>query len=840
MMQKNNIILLLSLLFIAACNVPQQKAVLRQELNNGWQFHQQNDTNSYQATVPGTVHTDLMNNHRIPDPYFGGNEDSLQWIGDKTWIYHTTFTTNPQILAQDIIQLKLYGLDTWADVYLNDSLILEANNMYRQWILDVKSLLQPHNTLKVVFHPATTKNSQQAATVPWTLPQERGWSRKAPYHFGWDWGPRFVTCGIWQPVVVEGFSNPRLNNIQITTSAISDTMAQLFVRLHTWSPTAQTVKSSITIGDRKISTHHKIKAGNDTIMVPFAVKNPKLWWCNGQGTPYLYNVTAALHNSTGYSDTITLKYGIRTIQLIQKKDKTGKSFLFRLNGRDIFMKGANYIPQDIFTPRVTPQQYRTLLNNSALAHMNMLRVWGGGIYENDIFYNLCDSLGLLVWQDFMFACNMVPNNSEFIQNVQHEVEDQIIRLRNHPSIALWCGNNEVWEGWHHWGWQKSLNYSAADSTALWHAYDTLFHHVIPNEIKRHDWRRQYWPSSPSRGWGSPQSMTQGDSHYWGVWWGEEPFSRYKEKTGRFMSEYGFQGYPGIKTVKSFTQPQDRYITSPVMQLHQKHDRGIKIVTKFMEQHYRKPHTLEHYLYLSQLLQAQGMEVAIRAHRTARPRCMGTLYWQLNDCWPVASWSGIDSYGRWKALHHTVRRLYNNILLSTDAQDDLLTIYGVNDSISTIKGTLTAQLMRFDGQVLSSDSIQVTLHANTSTHLHNYSIKALTQSYNINKIMLVITLHTPTNKTFRTVHYFNRIKELQLPRPVIKTTIKQENNQLTLHLKSPVLAKGVWVSISDAEGEFSDNFFDLLPGEEKQIQWNGAKTPINPAASLRTITVRDTW
>jgi beta-mannosidase len=511
-------------------------------------------------------------------------------------------------------------------------------------------------------------------------------------------------------------------------------------------------------------------------------------------------------------DNKELKIGLRTIELVQEKDTFGTSFYFKLNGKSVFMKGANYIPQDSFIPKQTPSSYNELVQNARKANMNMLRVWGGGVYADDEFYNTCDANGILVWQDFMFACAMYPGDEKFVENVKQEVIDNVNRLQNHPSIALWCGNNENDEGWHNWGWQKQFNYSKADSTQIWNDYKKVFHEMIPKTLDSllSKEKNLYWPSSPSIGWGRKESLTQGDSHYWGVWWGKEPFEMYKKKVGRFMSEYGFQGMPNMETLKKVLTKEDFNFTSEAFKNHQKHLTGFETINEYMARDFPVPTSMEKYNYVSQLLQAHGMKTAIEAHRLAKPYCMGSLYWQLNDCWPVTSWSTLDYYGNWKAAHYQVKESFAPILLAVTENADGYSIIGSNDNLKAISGTLAVKLIDFSGKEIWSATKVCTLDVEKSTNCLQISNAELPK-YEKEKTVLIIEFTSNQKKTIAH-HYFVKPKELQLKKPTIEIKIVGET---LIELKTNTLAKNVYLQANDAL--FEENYFDLIPGIPKIIK-----------------------
>jgi beta-mannosidase len=551
-----------------------QAQIQKQLLHPSWQFRKAGTNETFmQATVPGTVHTDLLSAGKIPDPYYRDHEKQLQWIGESDWVYRTTFKVNKTLLNKKHLEIVFEGLDTYAEVLLNGKPIISADNMFHPWRVDVAGLIKPENTLEVHFRSAKKiTDSLAKSTLPHVIPDNpRVHARKAQYHFGWDWGPTYITCGIWKPVYLEA------------------------------------------------------------------------WDRLPEEKPYK---------------------PMRKVELIQEKDSIGRSFYFQIDGKPVYMKGANYIPSDMFATRLTRDDYRTILTSAKDAHMNMLRVWGGGIYEDDAFYELCDSLDIMVWQDFMFAGGMVPGDAHFFESVKKEVLYQVKRLRKYKSIVVWCGNNEVDEAWHNWGWQKQFNLHGEDSARVWNDYKRLFRDSIPAWVSSLDNARPYISTSPMHGWGRTQSFTEGDSHYWGVWWGLQDFEIFETKTGRFVSEYGMQAMPNLTTVYGFTQPEDRYLFSDVLKAHQKHPTGYQNLQSYLHRYFLdsnkvKNLSLEDYVYLTQCLQYYAFKNSIAIHRSNFPVNMGTLLWQLNDCWPVASWAITDYSRQPKAAWYGVKEAYRD-------------------------------------------------------------------------------------------------------------------------------------------------------------------------------------
>jgi beta-mannosidase len=833
------------LLFLAtSCKYNSQMKTIS-EINQNWRFRQADSGDWNPATVPGTVHTDLLNNGLIADPFYGVNEKSIQWIERKDWEYKTDFLVEKEILEKDRIILKFKGLDTYADVFLNDSLLFKADNMFREWKVDCKSYLKKgENTLNIHFSSPVIKDENMAASLSYKLPDNRAFSRKAPYQYGWDWGPRFVTSGIWRPVLLKAWNTATIEQIQFIQQNVDNEVATFKAIVEVES--VQKQNATITIRQNN-SSHEivkskvKLQPGKNIIPVQFTISNPRLWWPNGLGESYLYKLETDLKVNGRLCDLDSARVGIRTVELVQEKDTAGTGFYFRVNGIPVFMKGANYIPQDNFLPRVTEEKYRRLIQDAADAHMNMLRVWGGGIYENDLFYDLCDEKGILVWQDFMFACNMYPGSLDFIENISQEAIQNVRRLRNHPCIALWCGNNEVDEGWHSWSWQKALGYTASDSTNVWDDYITIFHKILPGIVAVHDPQRSYWPSSPKIGWGHKESLTEGDCHYWGVWWGQEPFDIYKTKIGRFMSEYGFQGFPDWKTIESYSKPVDRELYSAVMLNHQKHPIGNELIETYMKREYKVPKDFRSFVYVSQLVQAYGIKIAVEAQRRAMPYCMGTLYWQLNDCWPVASWSGTDYYNRPKALHYFVKKAYAPILISSVIEDDTLKVYITSDIQVKSLGYLTLTILGFDGEILWEKDLEIELDANSSKSYFQARPDEILDPLKKSQAVLVARFNVHGIIKSENLLYFDNPMKLSLEIPEITVDTRQVENGYEINLFCDKLAKNVYLSLKDdANGSFTDNYFDLLPNEGKTVYYLTKESNLDLKGKLKITSLVDTY
>lgn len=780
--------------------------------SENWKFKNSKDKNWLPAKVPGTVHLDLMANKVIPDPFKDENEKKVQWVENEDWDYQTSFEISFKEFDYDHIDLVFNGLDTFSEIYLNGKLLKKTNNMFRKWEIPVKEYLkQGTNLLQIKFKSAVNEGKELAKKVPFTMPESpRSFVRKAQYQFGWDWGPRLVTAGIWKDVKLEFWGNAKIKNIQVQQKSLSDTQAEVSFNMSIFAEEEGEYFTWFNL-NRGMHKFH-LNKGLNTIILPYKIKDPKRWQPNGRGNPHRYATKITLYKKGGrIIRDINVTYGLRDIELIQEKDEKGKSFYFKVNGNPLYIKGTNWIPADSFSPRITKEKYQKLIKAAKDANMNMIRIWGGGIYEDEEFYKACDENGILVWQDFMFAGSFYPADNEFLDNVKEEVKDQINRLQNHPSIALWCGNNEIDEAIVNWGYQKQFKYSKADSLQVWKDYKKLFHEVIPNTLKQSltPDGNLYWPSSPSIGWGHKESLSEGDSHYWGVWWGEQPFEVYNEKTGRFMSEYGFQGMPSLATTKSmFSGVSDLDLQNPTIKAHEKHARGWEIINKYMERDYKIPTGFVKYNYVSQLLQAKGMQIAIEAHRRSKPYNMGTLYWQLNDCWPVVSWSSIDYLGNWKAFHYQAKRSFEPVLISVVESNKASEIYLISDLLKEIKADVKFDLIDFEGKSLWKSNIIKDLKADVSEKIFTIH-KTDWAKFDLSKVVLKISSDTEDAK-FEKLFFPAKPKDLKLLKPNI--TIKKIS-PTEIEVSTDVLAKDVYL-IGDAH--FSDNFFDLLPGTSKRI------------------------
>lgn len=788
------------------------------DLSTGWIFRDKNEAEWHPATVPGTIHTDLMDNGIIQDAFYGCNEKDVQWVGERDWIYKSQFTIDSSVLKRPNILLVFDGLDTYADVFLNGDMILQTNNMHRKWEVQCKNLIRiGNNLLEVHLQSASNKFIEDSLALGYPLPGGRWvFARKAAYHFGWDWGPKLITSGIHKPVYLEVWNAHRPTDFHIQTTEIDSNSATIELSYEIESAIAENATFKITDkNSRKELTNQPfaLTAGKNNYEFNFAVHNPKIWWTNGLGEPHIYDLQIELTTESGYKHTKEIPFGIRTLRTVLEDDEIGKALYVELNGIPVYMKGANYIPQHSFMSEVTDSDYQRVVEIARESNMNMLRVWGGGTYEKDIFYELCNRNGILVWQDFMFACAMYPSNDDYIENVKQEAIQQVKRLRNHSNLALWCGNNEIDEGWHNWGWQRAHSISTKDSATIWESYKKVFHQLLPNVVKEYNPQSFYLSSSPLHGWGRKESMTHGDSHYWGVWWGVQPSEMYLEKVPRFMSEFGLQAMPSLATIREFQTVEEDYLFSPTLKCHQKHPTGFETIDAYLKMEGLYAETLDEFIYLSQLVQAKGIGLAIEAQRRAKPRCMGTLYWQLNDCWPVTSWSGSDFYGDWKALQYTVRNLFADIMVSAIDYKNRFEVYIVSDRLNKTKGKLELNIVDFSGNRTALFSEDVSIGANTSKQIiSSYSNELFT---GIDKETVLVEVLFTDNKG---KHYVNQkflvpYGKVKLPLVNISHRIEPATGGFNITLNSNALAAHVQLYLTNSHAWFSNNFFNLLPNKE---------------------------
>jgi len=794
------------------------------------------------ATVPGSVQTDLIALKLIPDPYWRDDEAKVQWVGLSNWQYRKRFEVDAATLGRAHVDLVFDGLDTFADVHLNGKKILAADNMFRRWRVPAKKLLHAGaNTLEVRLYSPIEHLQPWLLKQPYALPgefdsafgdepkgkQTANYVRKAAYQYGWDWGPRVVTEGIWQHVKLESWDALRLADFHVAQKSVTTNVAKLDAQLDIRADTAATaqvlVRWRAPDGKTRSLQHDvSLKAGDNRVAIPVEIAHPERWWPVGYGKPNLYDfhVDVAVGGKTLASDD--KETGLRSIELHRQKDQWGKSFEFVVNGAPIFAKGANFIPPDIFPTRVTPEKLRQLLESARDANMNMLRVWGGGYYLPDDFYAMADRLGLMVWQDFMFGGAIPPSDPAFRENVRIEAMQQVQRLRDYPSIVLWCGNNEVETGWESWDDRKAFKktITAAQRQHIEQGMRELFDHTLREVVAKYEPDVPYWPSTPGTDYGGPVNVTDdGDYHYWNVWSGDAlPVTAYLDVTPRFMSEYGLQSMPAMATIGAFTEPPDRSIDSEVMRAHQKFDKGNgnKRLLKYVQREFGTPKDLASFAYLSQVMQAEGIQLAAEHLRASRPRSMGSLYWQLDDTWPGITWSSIDSYGRWKALQFNARRFYSPLLIAALRNHGVTRVSLVSDRTMPVRASWRLRVMNFAGKVVGERAANMTLAPLSSTHAGTFTDAQLLHGADPRKSVAVFELFAGGKRVSRNLVFFDAAKDLALPEPHIDARLARTDGSYTLTLDSDKLAREVWVSFGGIDASVSDNAFDILPGQRVTV------------------------
>lgn len=802
-------------------------------LHTNWTFCQVGDTLWSDAKVPGTVHQDLLNHNRIPNPFYGMNEEAVQWVENEDWMYRTSFVVDEHQLSRDAAVLEMDGLDTYADVFLNGALILRSDNMFVGYKVQVKPVLRKGvNRLLVRFRSPVKEVLPQLQTNGFDYPASNDhspwrtsvYTRKAPYSYGWDWGIRLATCGIWRPVRLVFSDVARIEDYYVCQEAVTQAKADVDNRLEINNVTSSTVSALLKVNyhysdsdTKEIRKQIELRPGANTVSLPVSIENPHLWMPNGWGEPSLYKFTASLSVDGVEIAKQERNVGLRTVRVVMDDDEHGKSFYFVVNGKPMFAKGANFIPDDALLPNVTQERYKRIFEDVKAANMNMLRVWGGGIYEDDEFYDEADRNGILIWQDFMFACSSYPHDPLFVGRVESEAEYNIKRLRGHASLAMWCGNNEIYEAMRYWGWQRK--YSAEAFAEMECGYNVLFRELLPQMVERLDGTRFYMHSSPyEANWGRPNSWKTGDSHNWGTWHGRKPFESFDTDVPRFMSEYGFQAFPEMKTIRTFAEEKDFELESPVMNAHQKADIGNALIRQTMRLYYRVPEKFEDLVYVGLVLQGQGIRHGIEAHRRNRPYCMGSLFWQLNDSWPVVSWSGIDYYGNWKALMYQSKRAFAPILINAVKEGDDLCVYLVSDELQDHDGVrLDVELMDFDGKAQSKWTQSGMLAANSSVLFMKKPTGELQGKLSAATSLLHFTLKDKNGATLADdVFYFAYPKDQKLPEANIETSVRRRGDAIEMTLKTDKLARDIFVEVPVQGVRFTDNFFDLLPGQRKKI------------------------
>lgn len=788
-------------------------------LNGTWQLSAgHRSLESVDMQIPGTVLSGLLAAGKIKDPFYRTNEDATRALFWKDYVFTRTFDVDEELLAQQHIVLVCEGLDTLAEISINGTFLAKTDNMHRTWKFQAKKLLHPgKNEIQIVFRSVLRfiedypyEAHKKINYIPCGSMKGNQLLRKAHSMFGWDWGPQTIDAGIFRDIYLQGYSHARIEDIRIHQQHAKNVSVQTSITLSESVPGQKLcVELSEDGADKPLQTKLCKTNADGVAAVDFVIENPKLWWPNDYGDQPLYIVRTTLLDEDGTSlESITRRIGLRTLTISQEKDEWGNEFAFCVNGVKIFARGGNYIPDDCLYTRITEKKLDYILESCRRAHFNCVRVWGGGYYPSDAFYDLCDEKGLIVWQDLMYACNVYDVTDAFAENCRQETYDNVRRLRHHASLGLWCGNNEIESAWDHWGdFQKETPYLRAD-------YIRLFEEVLPKAVQEADGETFYWHSSPSSGgcFDNPDDANRGDTHYWDVWHGQKPFTDYRKYFFRFCSEFGFQSFPCAKTVNSFTLEDDRNIFSRVMESHQKNDAANGKMLYYLSENLRYPKDLTHLLYASQVLQGMAIKYGVDHWRRNRGRCMGTLYWQINDDWPAPSWSSIDYFGRWKALHYMAQKFYAPHAVSMTLEDHRCHVYFSNESFETTEYSLTLSIRDLSGNVL--ETYETKGNSPAFSAIETAVVDICSWEDQKDDVFLEAVIHTKDQKVLKDVETLVPYKYLNLKNPVISTEAKETNDAFILHISSDCFAPFVALDFDDADVIFSDNFFHLT---DKTVQ-----------------------
>lgn len=793
--------------------------MMRLDLNGTWKMRRSDEKEWLYGGVPGSVTNDLLSAKKIDDPFYRDNEDSIKELARHSYEYKRDFYVDRKLLECDRIILYCNGIDTLAEIKVNSKHVANTSNMHRAYEFDVKGLLnEGKNVIHIkLYSPIKYIEEKQKECPVWGAQEAlQGFPhiRKAHFMFGWDWAPQIPDLGIWRDIYLKGYNYAKLDEVYITQDH-KDNEVTLGIRVKSdiWGSKPVKVESVIVSPEgRKI-----VKSVNTLereACISVKVLNPQLWWPNGYGRQPLYKVYIKLKKQEEVLDQKTFNIGLRTLSIKRDSDQWGESFQFEINGISIFAMGANYVPEDSVLARCSYERTERLIKDCVEANFNCLRVWGGGIYCEDYFYDICDKYGIIVWQDLMFACAVYNLTNEFVENIKKEVEDNVKRIRHHACLGLWCGNNEMEWGWVEWDFVKTARTKHKTD------YIKQFEILLPEAVKNADPNTFYWNSSPSSGGGfeEPNSENIGDVHYWEVWHGLKPFTDYRNFHFRFCSEFGFQSFPSLKTVESFTIPEDRNVFSYIMEKHQKNKAANGKIIYYISENFKYPKDLDSVLYTSQILQAEAVRYGVEHWRRNRGRCMGSLYWQLNDCWPVASWSSIDYYGRWKALHYYAKRFYSPILLSACEEGAKVELYITNDTLNSVKGNINWKLRDNNSKILEENTLEVDVPPLSVQKVKNLKYANILKNKEaFKKTYFEYSLINDGQIISSGTVLFTKFKYFEFINPKIKVSIKEWSDRFILYIRSEAFAKFVELELAGADCRFSDNYFDISAGDSKKVE-----------------------
>jgi beta-mannosidase len=793
---------------------------------SSWSLKKKGRKELTEAVVPGCVHTDLLRENKIEDPFYRDNEQDLMWIGESEWVYTREFKVDDYTLSSKCTILSCEGLDTLADIYINGKRIASTDNMFRTWEFEVGEYLKKKNTIKIVFASAVqyvNKAAERRSFKGGGFIPNGSYLRKEQCNFGWDWGPMCVTAGIWRPIKLISYNFCRMDNVYVKQNHKKNSV-DLDVEIKMQGPALTKLSACVKIsyeGEVVAQDCLALKKGKGQTTI--SIKNPELWWPNGMGEQNLYDISVEAYQGEGetnlFMDSWKRRIGLRTLELIQEDDQWGRSFCFSCNGIRFFAKGANWIPADVFQTRVTNEIYEQQLQSAQEANMNFIRVWGGGIYEEDYFYDLCDELGICVWQDFMFACAAYPADlPEFMENIKQEAIQNVQRIRHHASIALYCGNNEL-EQCHCVGDDENK------VKMTWSEYKSLFDKLLPEIVKKHHSEISYWPSSEHTPIGDrtdTRNANSGDGHLWNVWHGCQPFEWYRTSFHRFCSEFGFQSFTEPQTTYTFTEEKDRNITSRIMELHQRSGVGNSRIMDYMLRWYRLPVGFENTIWLSQIQQGLAIKYAVEHWRRNTPRCMGSLYWQLNDCWPVASWASIDYLGNWKALQYMAKRFYEPVLLSAleDKDTGTVELHISSDQLFKSTADLKWYVTTSCGKTIAEGTKVVKVPQNSTSKVETLRLKKYFKDYQTYDMMIFVELYDGKEMISSNFSSFERPKYMELENDALSYEVKRNQSEVIngwdviITANKPAL--WCWLEVMGEKAVYSDNFVCLRAGQTYTI------------------------
>ena len=821
-------------------------------LNGTWNWCDMESKEWHKGSVPGTVLTDMMDGGLIEDPYWRTNEYETRELSRSDYRYEREFEVPESFFREEEQCLVFEGLDTIADIYLNDELLLAVNDMHRTWRIDVKGKLKAVNRLAVAFHSPTAfiEKADREGDIFYASTgcmKGNGALRKAHYMFGWDWGPQLPDAGIFRSVYLSGFSIARLDDVRIRQEhgAGVKLSVESSVRKLSESDTAGSgmLACKITAPDGTVLTVEKEVGINETIEA--LIEAPQLWWPNGYGAQPLYTVRVELRMSDSVLDVWERTIGLRTVTVCTDADEWGNQFAFVVNGQKIFAMGANYIPEDNLLGHLSEERSERLIRDCARANFNCIRIWGGGYYPEDYVYDACDRYGILVWQDLMFACNVYDLNDEFEANILAETADNVKRIRHHACLGLWCGNNEMEWGWRDWGRLEGHRpkYKAD--------YTKIFEMLLPRLVKQVDDQTYYWLSSPSSGgsFDDPNDFNRGDNHYWEVWHSNKPFTEYRDFYFRFCSEFGFQSFPGKKTLDSFSLPEDQNIFSEVMESHQKNGLANTKIFSYISGYYKYPKDMESIAYISQILQLKAIQYGVEHWRRNWGRCMGSIYWQLNDCWPVASWASIDYYGRWKALHYGAKRFYARFMATACEKEELSTeidYYIHNESFEERKAVLRVRLIDRDFHTLYETETEITAAAFEVKNVLPMDFAPFLAEAGMKKRAVAeYSLIEDGCIVSRGTTLFVKPKYFDFKTPEYRVSVTEKADGFCIHAEADTYVSYAELSLDEYDVVLEDNFFDITSEEGVDItvdkkEFPNQVTAEEVAAALHIRSVADSF